>query len=32
MTGFVADLILTFVFIFLLVYLFGGKNNGKPSV
>lgn len=33
MTGFVADFCLTFIFVLLLVYFFGGKNNGnRPSV
>ena len=32
MSGFLADFVLTFIFVFLLVYMFGGGNNGKPSV
>ena len=32
MSGFLADIVLTFIFVFLLIYMFGGKNNGRPSV
>ena len=32
MSGFIADFVLTFIFVFLLIYMFGGKNNGRPSV
>lgn len=32
MSGFLADFVLTFILVFLLVYMFGGGNNGKPSV
>jgi len=31
--GLIADFMLTFVFVLMLLYFFGGKNNGhKPSV
>ena len=31
--GLIADFVLTFVFVLMLLYMFGGKNNGqKPSV
>lgn len=32
MSGFLADFVLTFILVFLLVYMFGGGNNGKPSM
>lgn len=31
--GLIADFVLTFVFVLMLLYFFGGKNDGqKPSV